>query len=366
MGEPNLRRDGEFAEATAGASVATAATDSADEQLVIDTGMPGPGGPQATKKFIGRSPGQLAWARLKRDRTARSSFVVLVIFILIGVLAPVIEWLVGGEVKRGYPDLLDRSGMPLGYYGGIDWTTNNSSGLVHLLGVTPNEGTDLFLQLVYGVRTSLIVAASATVVAAFIGVILGTVAGYFGGWLDQLLSWVIDYFLAFPFLLMAIAVIPVVNTHLQDSTGDVSAGERITTIIVVFSLFAWMGTARLVRGQVISLREREYVDAARAAGAKGAHIMFKQILPNLWAPILVTFCLALPATVTAEAALSFLGIGVQHPTPDWGWSINDSINYMRSDPAYLVIPGVSILAFVLAFNLFGDALRDALDPKSAR
>jgi peptide/nickel transport system permease protein len=364
MGEPNPRRDGDIAETTAGASVATAASDVfADEAVIVDLGI---GGPQATKKFVGRSPGQLAWARLKRDRTARASFVVLIIFILIGIFADVIQWAVGGQVQRGYPDLLDIQGLPLGYFGGIDWTTNNSSGIVHLLGVTPNEGNDLFLQLVYGVRTSLIVASLATVVAATLGVILGTFAGYFGGWIDQVLSWLTDYFLAFPFLLMAIAVIPVINTHLADASGDVSPGERIGTIIVVFALFAWMGTARLVRGQVISMREREYVDAARAAGAKGGHIMFRQILPNLWAPILVTFCLALPATVTAEAALSFLGIGVQHPTPDWGWTINDSTRYMRSDAPYLVIPGLSILALVLAFNLFGDALRDALDPKSTR
>ena len=365
MVEPNTRSDGDNA-VPAGASVATAASDSAGEALIIDTGIAGPGGPLATRKIIGRSPGELAWARLKRDGIARSSFVVLVIFILIGVFADVIEWAIGGDVQRGNPDLLDTSGMPLGYFGGIDWTSNNPSGYPHLLGVTPNEGQDLFLQLVFGVRTSLIVAVSATVVAAFIGIIIGTVAGYFGGWIDQTLTWLTDYFLAFPFLLMAIAVIPVVNTHLADSTGDVSPSKRVLTIIVVFALFAWMGAARLVRGQVISLREREYVDAARAAGAKGFHIMFRQILPNLWAPILVTFCLALPATVTAEAALSFLGIGVQHPTPDWGWTINDSIRYMRIDQFYLIIPGLSILALVLAFNLFGDALRDALDPKSTR
>jgi peptide/nickel transport system permease protein len=365
MGEPNTRGEGGTTADPAGASVATAA-DSTSEALIIDTGVPGPGGPLATKKIVGRSPGQLAWARLKRDRVARSSFVVLVIFVLIAIFADVIEWAVGGDVQHGNPDLLDSSGLPLGYFGGIDWTTNNPSGQIHLLGVTPNEGQDLFLQLVFGVRTSLIVAVLATVVAAILGVVVGVVAGYVGGWIDQALTWLTDYFLAFPFLLMAIAVIPVVNTHLADATGDVSAPMRIGTIIVVFALFAWMGTARLVRGQVVSLREREYVDAARAAGAKGGHIMFKQILPNLWAPILVTFCLALPATVTAEAALSFLGIGVQHPTPDWGWTINDSTNYMRSDWPYLVIPGLSILALVLAFNLFGDALRDALDPKSSR
>jgi peptide/nickel transport system permease protein len=363
MGEP-ISRDGDTAGGVADAGVATVKADgSSVEALVVDVGSTEP---RAPKVIVGRSPGQLAWARLKRDRTARTSFGVLVFFILLGVLSPVIEWLLGGDVEKGNSDLLDTTGMPLGYFGGVTFSADNPSGMIHILGVTPNEGADLFLQLVFGIRTSLIIAGSASILAAVIGVVIGVISGYIGGWVDQALSWVIDYFLAFPFVLMAIAVIPVVDTYLADSAGEVTAPKRITTIIVVFALFAWMSTARLVRGQVISLREREYVDAARAAGARSTHIMFKQILPNLWAPILVTFCLALPATVTAEAALSFIGIGVRHPTPDWGWSINDSLGYMRADPAYLVIPGLSILAFVLAFNLFGDALRDALDPKSNR
>src|SRR5262245_24783641 len=132
MGEPNTRGEGGTTAGPVGASVATAA-DSTSEALIIDTGVPGPGGPQATKKIVGRSPGQLAWARLKRDRIARSSFVVLVIFVLIAIFADVIEWAVGGDVQHGDPDLLDTSGLPLGYFGGIDWTTNNPSGQIHLL-----------------------------------------------------------------------------------------------------------------------------------------------------------------------------------------------------------------------------------------
>ena len=146
-------------------------------------------------------------------------------------------------------------------------------------------------------------------------------------------------------------------------TGILLAG---LTIIFVFSAFGWMYTARLVRGQVLSLREREYVDAARAAGAGTRHILFRQLLPNLWAPILVTFSLGVPLTITAEAALSFLNIGVVEPTPDLGRLILNSSNWLLSDPAYLVIPGIAIFVLVLTFNLFGDALRDALDPRSSR
>jgi len=185
------------------------------------------------------------------------------------------------------------------------------------------------------------------------------------------ISWFIDYMLAFPFFLFCLAVIPVLNTRLAAPGGchcDVSPGKRVLTIIIVFSLFGWMYTARLVRGQVLSLREREYVDAARAAGAPALHILFRQLLPNLWAPILVSFSLAVPATITAEAALSFLNIGVIEPTPDLGRVINTGAQFIVGlpDPMYLIIPGIVIFILVLAFNLFGDALRDALDPRSTR
>jgi peptide/nickel transport system permease protein len=321
---------------------------------------------KAPKAITGRSPGQLAWARLKRDRTARGAVWVLGFFIMVAILAPLIEKIYGLGPTVNSPDLLRRDGLPLGYFGGVDFSSDNASGHAHILGVMPGTGWDIFMQFVYGARTSLVVAASATVISVVLGVVIGVVAGYIGGWIDQLLTWFIDYMLAFPFVLMAIAIIPIVNTHMEDDSGYVTPVERMATIVIVFSLFGWMSTARLVRGQVISLREREYVEAARAAGAGRGHIMFKQILPNLWAPILVTFSLSLPATVTAEAALSFLGIGVQQPTPDWGRMINHSLAFMQTDWAYLVIPGVSIWALVLAFNLFGDALRDALDPKSSR
>src|SRR6266545_2391438 len=246
--------------------------------------------PAVAKAIVGRSPGQLAMMRLRRDRTAVISFWVLVFFI----------------------------------------------------------------------------AVVSTVLATVIGTVLGIIAGYFGGWVDAVMSWFIDYMLAFPFFLFCLAVIPVINTRLADQYGEVTATKRVVTIISVFSLFGWMYTARLVRGQVLSLREREYVDAARAAGARSGHVMFRQLLPNLWAPILVTFSLGIPATITAEAALAFLNIGVIEPTPDLGRVISASQNWLAVDPTNLVIPGLVIFIIVLAFNLFGDALRDALDPRSSK
>jgi peptide/nickel transport system permease protein len=317
-------------------------------------------------KIVGRSPGQLAWRRLRRDRTATISAYVTGFFILVAIIAPLIEWIYGYGPYVYNEKLLDSGGLPLGYIGGIDFSGNNASNHSHILGVEPGTGRDVFILIVYGIRTSLVVAFTASVLASILGVTVGLIAGYFGGWVDSVLSWVTDVALAFPFVLFAIAVIPVVNSHIADQYGEVSSTKRVVTVIVVFATFAWMSTARLVRGQVLSLREREYVDAARAVGASNWHIMFRQILPNIWAPILITFSLAVPATITGEAALSFLNIGVRAPTPDFGRMVSDSIAYMRADPMYMFIPGVLILLMVLAFNLLGDSLRDALDPKSTR
>jgi peptide/nickel transport system permease protein len=325
--------------------------------------------PAVAKAFIGRSPGQLAMMRLRRDRTAVVSFWVLVFFVLAALLAPLIQWIYGYNATTSNSGLLDDSGFPLGYAGGITFSSDNPSHHAHIFGVEPVVGRDLFMQVVWGLRTSFEIALTATILSTVLGVVIGIVSGYFGGWVDSVISWFIDYMLAFPFFLFCLAVIPVINTRLAAPGGchcDVSPGKRVLTIIIVFSLFGWMYTARLVRGQVLSLREREYVDAARAAGAPSRHILFRQLLPNLWAPILISFSLAIPATITAEAALSFLNIGVIEPTPDLGRIINNGAQFIVGlpDPMYLVIPGVVIFVLVLAFNLFGDALRDALDPKS--
>jgi len=327
--------------------------------------------PAVPKAFVGRSPGQLALMRLRRDKTAMISFWVLVFFTLVALLAPVIQWIYGYNATTTNSALLDDGGFPLGYAGGITLSSDNPSHHMHLFGVEPTLGRDLFMQVVWGIQTSFKIALVATVLSTVLGVVVGIVSAYFGGWVDAVISWFIDYMLAFPFFLFCLAVIPVLNTRLAAPGGchcDVSPGKRVLTIIIVFSFFGWMYTARLVRGQVLSLREREYIDAARAAGAPAMHILFRQLLPNLWAPILISFSLAIPATITAEAALSFLNIGVVEPTPDLGRVINTGAQFIVGlpDPMYLVIPGVVIFVLVLAFNLFGDALRDALDPRSTR
>jgi peptide/nickel transport system permease protein len=327
--------------------------------LQVDPGADKPGSPEKAKAIVGRSPGQLAWIRLKRDRTARFSATVLAIAIIVALCAPLIQRITGVDPTDQFTDkLTDFAALPIGYLGGISGE--------HPLGLEPGLGRDILMQLVYGLRTSLIIAFSAAAISTTIGVLIGVIGGYARGWLNGLISWVVDLTLAFPFLIFALAAIPVVENRFFSARDDIPASFRVGIIIATFSIFNWTNTARLVRGQVISLREREFIEAARASGAGTWHILLRQLLPNIWAPVLVTVSLNVPAFITAEAALSFVNIGVTEPTPDLGRMIFNSIQYVSADPMYTFIPGATIFLLVLAFNLFGDALRDALDPKSSR
>jgi peptide/nickel transport system permease protein len=310
------------------------------------------------KSLVGRSPGQLVWSRLRRDRTALVSGVVLALFVLLAVAAPLVQRLYGVSPNEQFGDLLDTTGMPLGYVGGVNAD--------HWFGLEPGLGRDIFIRMIFGIRTSLLIALGAALVTATIGVVLGILAGYLGGVIDSVIGWVTDVALAMPFLVFALAVVPTFSLRFYGPRDAVPTWFAVTTLIVVFAAFGWTGTARLVRGQVVSLREREFVEAARASGAGLGHMLFRQLLPNIWAPILVSFSLAVPAYVTGEAALSFLGIGLPESVPSFGRMIYRSIDYLQTDPAYVFFPGITIFALVLAFNLFGDALRDALDPKSSR
>ncbi|WP_431903652.1 ABC transporter permease [Micromonospora carbonacea] len=314
-------------------------------------------GPEGSR-VVGRSPGQLAWARLRRDRTAVVSAAVLAFFLLVALAVPLIEALYGIGPREQFQGRLDGFGMPLGYAGGVTGE--------HWFGLEPGLGRDIFIRMVHGLRTSLFIAIAAAVITAAIGVVLGTLAGYLGGWLDAVLNWITDLTLAMPFLIIALALTPTIALRFYGQREEVPPAFQIGVLIAIFALFGWTSTARLVRGQVIALREREFVEAARASGAGLGHMLFRQLLPNLWAPILVSFSLAVPSYVTSEAALSFIGVGLTDATPSFGRMIYRSLDYLQTDPAYVFFPGVTIFALVFAFNLFGDALRDALDPKSSR
>ena len=244
---------------------------------------------------------------------------------------------------------------PIGPWGGIS--------LAHPLGVEPVNGRDMLARIVTGTQYSLLIGFLATVLAVVIGVFFGIIAGYFGGWVDAVIARAMDVFLAFPLLVFAIALIGVIPNSAWGLSGNTL---RVSLLVFVIGFFAWPYMGRIIRGQVISLREREFVDAARSIGARGPYILFRELLPNLVAPILVYATLLIPTNILFEAALDYLGVGLVPPTPSWGQMLSNAVSngFYYIDPMYMVIPGVAIFITVMAFNLFGDGLRDALDPRS--
>jgi len=312
------------------------------------------------KAIEGRSPSRLAWERLKRDKTAWVSFLVVILFILLAAASPLFEAIMKTTPDAFHPEALDemKGALPLGKLGGVSGH--------HWFGVEPRTGRDIFLRFVFGARTSLLIALAATTVATIIGVLAGLISGFFGGKVDQLISRILEIVMAFPSILFALAITPVLESVLESAGVPQGNSARIPVMIIVMATFGWPYIARIVRGQVISLREREFVEAARALGASRMHLVFKQILPNLWAPILVTVALNIPSFITTEAALTFLGAGVIEPASDWGAMLLQSVPFYGVDPLYTFIPGIGLFLLVLGFNLFGDSVRDALDPKSAR
>jgi peptide/nickel transport system permease protein len=194
-----------------------------------------------------------------------------------------------------------------------------------------------------------------------IGTVMGVTAGYFGGWVDSLISRLMDIFLAFPLLVFALALAGVIPDQAFGLRGD---QLKIAVIIFIIGFFNWPYIGRIIRGQTLSLREREFVDAARSMGARQPYILFKELLPNLLAPILVYSTLLIPSNILFEAALSYLGVGVQPPRATWGGMLSDATQWYQVDPEFLLPAGLAIFVTVLAFNLFGDGLRDALDPRS--
>jgi len=307
-------------------------------------------------EVVGRSPWQLARRRLRRDRVGVISGIALLVLAVLALAAPLIAAGYGIGPQKQFQDQLNAYGNPLGYLGGMSGQ--------HWFGLEPGLGRDIFIRLIYGIRTSLFIAFAAAVVTTAIGVTLGILAGYLGGWVDAVISWITDFALALPFLVFALAVIPTIRLRFYGPRDAVPTWFDVLVIIGIFAVFGWTGTARLVRGQVISLREREFIDAARAMGSSTRRILWREILPNVWAPILVTFSLQIPQYITGEAALSFLGVGIVEPTPDLGRMIYSGLNDINIDFPYFFIPGFTLFILVLAFNLFGDAVRDALDPRS--
>lgn len=298
-------------------------------------------GPEGARKIEGRSPWRLAFERLKRDRAAVISFIVIVLIIAMAVFAPLIAKAIGHGVDTQYNQIgRTPDGLPVGPSG------------TFILG-TDDLGRDVLVRIAYGARISLFVGVVATALTVSIGTIIGLAAGYFGKIVDTILARLIDIVLAIPFLLFAISLASVFQ-----------AGLKI--VIIVLSIFSWSSIARIVRGQVLSIREREYVEAARSMGAGSWRIMFIDILPNVIAPLIVYTTLLIPLAIVGEASLSFLGVGVQAPTADWGQMIAESQQYYTVAWWFLVFPSLALLITTLAFNIFGDSVRDAFDPRADR
>lgn len=332
--------------------------------LASDHGVETPVGSSTEQTEIaGRSLTQIAWSRLRRDKVAMTSLGVVLFVIVVTAAAPIVTGIVGVDPYTFNQDpkvISDAGGLPVG-----GWFGSGMS-LDHPLGVEPLTGRDIFARLLYGARISLLIALSSTIVTTVIGVTIGIIAGYSKGWLDTALGRLMDIILAFPLLLILLAMSPVLTQRLEKSFGLAPNVARVMYIVLVLSLFGWPYLARIIRGQVLSLREREFVESAVSMGAGTPRILFKEILPNLWAPILVYVSLLLPTYIAAEATLSFLGVGLLPPTPSWGAMLAESVSFFYTLPTYLFIPGTALFIVVLAFNLLGDAIRDALDPRAGR
>jgi peptide/nickel transport system permease protein len=289
----------------------------------------------------GRSPLRLALARLRRDRVAMIAAAVIVALVVVAFAAPLIAHLVGHDPETQYRSTgLTPAGLPVG--------PNR-----HFLFGTDNLGRDVFIRVVYGTRISLLVGVLSTLLAVALGVVIGVTAGYFRGATDTILARFMDVVLSFPFLLFAIALVSVV-------------GPSVVVSVLVIAFFSFAAVGRIVRGQTLSIREREYVEAARSLGASDTRIMFVDVLPNLVAPVIVYTTLLIPTAIVFEATLSFLGMGVVPPTPTWGNMLSDSLQYYQVAWWFVLFPGLALLVTTLAFNLLGDGVRDALDPGTER
>jgi peptide/nickel transport system permease protein len=279
--------------------------------------------------------------RLRKDKVAMISLAVILLIVLMAIFAPVFTAITGHPPNEQFRDIgLTPDGLPRGPNGTF-W-----------LG-TDDLGRDILVRIAYGARVSLLVGVIATAITVVIGVVLGLAAGFLGGITDTILARLIDIVLSVPFLLVAIALVSV-------------TGPSLTVTVLVIGCFSWASVARIVRGQVLSLREREFVEAARSLGAGDGRIMFVDVLPNVMAPVIVYTTLLIPVVIVTQATLSFLGLGLPPPTADWGGMISASQNYYTTAWWFILFPGLALLITTLAFNLFGDGVRDAFDPRADR
>jgi peptide/nickel transport system permease protein len=295
----------------------------------------------ASRKIEGRSPWRLAYERLRRDRAAKIALATILVIVILAILAPVFAKILGHGPNQQFIDIGENAnGGPV------------PPSSTFWLG-TDNNGRDLFIRILYGARISLIVGVLATGISVVLGVVLGLAAGYIGGFVDTVIARLIDVMLSIPFLILAISIAYI-------------SGPSLFLVIIIVGVLSFTYLARIVRGQVISIKSREFIEAARALGARPWRIMFVDLLPNVMAQVIVYATLLIPAAIVFEASLSFLGVGVPPPTADWGAMISDASGFFQYGYWwFLLFPSVALLTTTLAFNIFGDSVRDALDPRGA-
>jgi len=295
----------------------------------------------ASKKIEGRSPWRLAYERLRHDRAAKIALATILVVVLLALLAPVFAKILGHGPNQQFIDIGENANGGPVPPSGTFW-----------LG-TDNNGRDLFIRILYGARISLIVGVLATGISVVLGVVLGLAAGYIGGLVDTVIARLIDVMLSIPFLILAISIAYI-------------SGPSLWLVIIIVGVLSFTYLARIVRGQVISIKGREFIEAARALGARPWRIMFVDLLPNVMAQVIVYATLLIPLAIVSEASLSFLGVGVPPPTADWGAMISDASGFFQYGYWwFLFFPSVALLTTTLAFNIFGDSVRDALDPRGA-
>jgi peptide/nickel transport system permease protein len=349
-----------------------------EQEVVVPSGGAGLGAAVATEtggelgggeEIRARGYWELVWRRFKRDKVAIGSgiFIIFLIFVAFGG-APIAKHYVGhgpDDIFTGTAAVDSVSLLPANPWTHIDnYYTNKRDILV--LGGSNRLGQDEFLRLIYGARVSLEVALLSTFGVMIIGVILGSIAGYFRGWSDTIISRITEVTMAFPLLLFIIALAATIGPQLDSITLGGLFPNGVVTLVLIFTLFGWFYPARIMRAQVLSIREKEYIEAARMIGASDARIIRSHVLPHLIAPMIVYSTLIVASYVLFEAGLSFLGLGIKPPTASWGNLLSDAPQYYTTRPLLMLWPGLALLLATLAFNLLGDGLRDAFDPRSSR